>query len=245
MSYPGQTLAGINPPPTGFSAAAQAYIGDYYQPSISNVATLTVQQEPIPLIPQNPLPSNYWTRPIQSVNDNWYSISGNWLGLGALFSAATGMYNATGNYNPYTTAPTTAHILWTKPEAFGGLIGGEFGGSDTSNYYATRQYERMFQPIVMNGVLYYEEYPGSSLNPTGWVAVNLKTGQTLWTKDATNYGGGSSAQTALATSGLVTTLRCGQTLDYVTPNQYGALAYLWSTGTPAGISSIGIYLEHV
>ncbi len=239
MSYPGQTLAGINPPPTGFSAAAQAYVGDYYQPSTSNVATLTVQQEPIPLLPQTPLPSNYWTRPIQSVNDNWYTISGNWLGLGVLFSAATGMYNATGNYNPYTTAPTTAHILWTKPAAFGGLIGGEFGGSDTSNYYATRQYERMFQPIILNGVLYYEQYPGSSLNPTGWAAINLKTGQTLWTKDATNYGGGSSAQTALATSGLVTTLRCGQTLNYLTPNQYGALAYLWSTGTPAGINSIG------
>jgi hypothetical protein len=239
MSYPGQTLAGINPPPVGFSAAAKAYIGDNYQSSISNVATLTVQQEPIPLLPQNPLPTNYWTRPIQSVNDNWYSISGNWLGLGALFSAATGMYNATGNYNPYTTAPTTAHIMWTKPEAFGGLIGGEFGGTDTSNYYSTRQYERMFQPIIMNGVLYYEEYPGSSLNPTGWAAVNLQTGQTLWTKDANNYGGGSSAQTALTISGLVTTLRCGQTLNYVTPNQYGALAYLWSTGTPAGINSIG------
>jgi hypothetical protein len=237
MSYLGQTLAGANPPPTGYSAAIQAYINDSYQPSTSNIATLIVQQEPVPSIPQTPLPTNYWTRPIESVNDYWSSISGNWLGLGTLFSATTGMYNATGNYNPYTTAPTTAHIMWTKPETFGGLIGGEFGGSSTSNYYSTRQYERMFQPIIINGVLYYEQYPGSTNNPTGWIAVNLKTGQTIWTDNAQNLGGGSPAQSALTSSGLVTSLRCGQTVNYITPNQYGALAYLWSTGTPIGINA--------
>ena len=236
MSYPGQNLTGANPPPAGYSAAVKAYIGDYYQPSTSEVAKLTVQQNPVPSIPTVPLPTSYWTRPVESGNGMWSTITGNWLGLGSLFSASTGMYNATGNFNPFTTAPQTAHIMWTKPIAFGGLIGGEFGGSDTSNYYATRQYERMFQPIIINGVLYYEEYPESSLNPTGWSAVNLKTGQTLWREDSTNLGGGSPAQTALTSTGLVTTLRCGQLLDYTTPNQYGALAYLWSNGNPVGIN---------
>ena len=237
MSFPGQTLAGANPPPTGYSSAVKDYIGDYYEPSVSAVATLVVQQEPVPQIPQTPLPNSYWTRPIESVNGLWYSISGNWLGLGTLFSANTGMYNATGSYNPYTTAPTTAHIIWTKPETFGGLIGGEFGGGDTSNYYSTRQYERMFQPIIINGILYYEQYPGSTNNPTGWIAVNLDTGQTVWTDNAQNLGGGSPAQSALTSSGLVTSLRCGQTVNYISPNQYGALAYLWSTGTPIGINT--------
>jgi len=32
------------------------------------------------------------------------------------------------------------------------------------------------------------------------------------------------------------TLRCGQILDYVSPNQFGSLAYLWFTGTPAYIT---------
>ncbi len=101
----------------------------------------TVQQEPIPYAAVAPLPTNYWTRPIYGENNNWYSIAGNWLGLAASTFAATGMYNATGNYNPYTTAPNSAHILWTKPEAFGGIIGGEFGSSETANYYSTSQYE--------------------------------------------------------------------------------------------------------
>ena len=70
----------------------------------------------------------------------------------------------------------------------------------------------------MNGVMYYELYPGSSTNPVGWIAVDLRTGQTLWTHDSTE------------------TLRCGQLLQMVTPNQYGSIAYLWSTGNPLGAS---------
>jgi outer membrane protein assembly factor BamB len=211
-----------------------AGVGDYYQPSQSKPFTLTVQQNPISYPLVNSLPTDYWTRPIYAENNNWYTIAGNWLGFGC--GIAPGVYNATGNYNPYSTAPTTAHILWTKPEAFGGTIGGEFGGSEQSNFYSTRQYETMFQPVIINGVLYYTEYPGSSTYPSGLVAVDLKTGQTLWTNNAVNYGGGSPTQSTLTAAGTVTNLINGQIINYVSPNQYGGLAYLWSTGTPNGIN---------
>ena len=68
----------------------------------------------------------------------------------------------------------------------------------------------MFAPVIIQGILYYTEFPGSSTTPTGIVAVNLQTGQTIWKDDGTNYGGGSSTQTALMATGVVTTLRCGQ-----------------------------------
>jgi outer membrane protein assembly factor BamB len=212
-----------------------AGVGDYYKPSQSTVFTVSVQQQPISGPTVVPLPTSYWTRPIYAENNNWYTVAGNWLGFG--LGIFPGVYNATGNYNPYTTAPTTAHILWTKPEAFGGTIGGEFGGSEQSNFYSTRQYEVMFQPVIMNGILYYTEYPGSSTYPAGLVAVDLKTGQTLWTDNAANYGGGSPTQSALTASGTVTNLINGQILNYVSPNQYGGLAYLWTTGTPNGINT--------
>ena len=72
---------------------------------------------------------------------------------------------------------------------------------------------------------------------------SLYTGQTVWTNNGNNYGGGSPAQTALTSSGLCTTILCGQILDYVSPNQYGGLAYIWTTGTPAGIVSSGTTLN--
>jgi len=234
--FAGQTLAGNN------LARGQTspFIGDYYQPSTSSLATLTVQQEPVGGVSVAPLPTSYWQNPINAMNvQNWYAIGGASLNLGG-----AGKYNTTANFNPYTTAPKSAHIIWTKPEAFGGVLGGQFGGTTTyGNYYSTAQYEKKFAPVIINGFLYYNVYPGSSTNPTGLVCVNLYTGQTVWTNNAANYGGGSPQQTALTSTGIVTTILAGQILDYVSPNQYGGLAYIWTTGTPAGIVSTGTTLN--
>jgi outer membrane protein assembly factor BamB len=239
MSFPGQTLAGNNPSSLGFGVATP-FVGDYYEPSVSNIATLTVQEEPTSSIPFNPFPTNYWTRPINSMNNNWYSMGGNWLGFG-------GTYNSSTNFNPWSEAPLSSHIMWTKPDGFGGTVGGEFGGDLTSNYYAARQYERMFLPIILNGILYYNLYPVGgdrkplsatvASTPSGWTAVDLRTGQTLWTNNVANYGGGSPQHSALTDQWGVTILACGQLLDFVTPNQYGVSAYLWSNGEPIGVNT--------
>jgi hypothetical protein len=211
FNFGGQTAANVNPSPITGTQNPQN-VGDYYQPSTSSKVMLTVQQAAVIPYPSTPLPTNYWTRPIFATNTNWYNISGNWLGLAPTSFAATGMYNATENFAPYAAAPNTAHIMWTKPYAFGGLIGGEFGNSEYgSNFVSTSQYEPKFAPIIMNGVLYYTWYPNSNQNPAGWVAVDLHTGQTIWTKNTTSV------------------LRCGELLDYISPNQYGALAYLWAS----------------
>ncbi len=232
FNYPGEVMPGANG-----ASKTNAYIGDYFEPSTSETAYCTVQQDPVPTLPTIPLPTSYWTRPIQSGNGLWSTISGNWLGFGIHSFANTGRYNNTGNYNPYSAAPLAPHIIWTKPVAFGGLTGGEFGGSDTSNFYSTSQYEPKWAPIIMNGIMYYTNYPTSINNPTGWTALNLKTGETIWTNNAENLGGGNPTQSALTSTGIVTILRCGQLLDMVNPNQYGNIAYLWSTGTPTGINT--------
>ena len=208
---------------------------------------LTVQQDPVPSLPQTPLPATYWQTPINAENVNqWYKVAGNWLGFGQIFSANTGNYNATANYNPYTTAPKTAHVIWTRSAAPGGALGGEFGNELDANYYATSQYEPKFAPVIINGVLYYTAYPGSAINPTGTVAVDLYTGKTLWTLtepltlpvNTINLGNGTIIPVGTVNSkGAPTILRCGQILDYVSPNQYGGLTYLWTTGTPAIVAN--------
>jgi hypothetical protein len=214
VEYPGETMKGENR-----ADPNNAYIGDYFMPSTSETAYLTVQENAIPQLPITPLPTSYWTRPIYATNYPWYQISGNWLGLGAHSFAATGKYNATGNYNPYSNAPLAAHIMWTKPVAFGGLMGGEYGGDDTSNYYSTSQYEPKWAPIIINGVMYYTNYPGSSGNQVGWTACDLRTGKNIWTTNTTDI------------------LKYGQILDMVNPNQYGGIAYLWAV--PGNMGGFG------
>jgi hypothetical protein len=184
--------------------------GIYWQPSISSVFTLTVQQEQISYPPITPLPTTYWTRPIYAENSIWNSIAGNWLSLAGNELTSPGLYNSSGNYAPYTTAPNSAHILWTKPATFGGVIGGEYGSSETSDYASTAPDEAHFSPIIINGVLYHTIVPGAATNPEGWEATDLNSGQTLWTKNTTDY------------------LLCGQVLNYVNVQEFGGIAYLWA-----------------
>jgi outer membrane protein assembly factor BamB len=212
FNFPGQTVAVENPYPypVGIIPLGADYINDTYTASTSAVASLTVQQKQVTTAyPPNPLPTDYWQRPINSMNRNWYSIGGNWLGLGVTSFGLCGMYDNIANFNPYTTAPNSAHVVWTKPLAFGGQIGGEFGDSETGLYATGTAYEAKFGAVMMYGILYYTEYPGAMNNPHGLIAVDLRTGQTLWEKNIT------------------TPLRAGMVYNFVTGDQYGAHAYLW------------------
>ena len=217
FTFPGQHV-------TGF-ATAGAPINVYYAGS-NYTTSLTVQQTPAASYTQPPLPTTYWTRPINSQNSLWATISGNWLALGTSTFGSTN-YNSTGNFNAYTQAPGSAHIIWTKPLVAGGLIGGEFGGTDTSNYFTGKSYQMMFTPpIIINGVLYYNS-PESPKE--GFYAVDLRTGQTLWFQNST----GASFQ---AFGGLVTGweypgLSLGQVYNYESPNMEGGFPYLWFTAT--------------
>ena len=218
FNFPGQTVAVENPYPypVGKIPIGYDFVNDTYTAS-SATTTLTVQQEQLTTAyPATPLPTGYWQRPINSMNREWYSIGGNWLGLGVTVFGATGLYDQNGNFNPYTTAPESAHVLWTKPVAFGGQIGGEFGSSETSLYATGTAYEAKFGAVIINGILYYTEYPGAGNNPTGLKAVDIRTGETVWEKNIT------------------TPLRCGMILNFISGDQYGAHAYLFCAPATQG-----------
>jgi hypothetical protein len=218
MEYPGQVALNENPYPyaTGFVPLGLDYLNDTFLPSSAS-ATLLVQQDPVNLIyTPNPLPTDYWTRPISSMNREWALIGGPWLGLGATNFGATGLYANTGNFDPYTTAPNSAHVMWTLPEAFGGQIGGEFGSSETGLYATGTAYETKFGAVILNGVLYYSEYPGAGNNPVGLKAVDIRTGETVWERNIT------------------TPLKCGMILNFITGDQYGGHAYLFCAPATIG-----------
>jgi outer membrane protein assembly factor BamB len=191
--FPGQNITG-----TRYGQP----INNYYKPSESRVLTLEVTEEPVTHWQETPLPTDYWTRPINSNNREWYQISGNWLFKGCDTSKA---FTAQG-YNPYTTAPNTAHIVWTKEITFGG----EVGGFDASTqYYTGLSYEGKWNPpVIMQGRLYYNLPLANSPSSGQFACVDIRTGETLWTA-----------------TGSITN---GQIFDYESPNQHGAHAYLWN-----------------
>ncbi len=230
MVFPGQTITGNSGNPSWPINPNDKTIGDYYGPSTSPTIHFTVGDTPATMIAENPLPTNYWETPVEAFNHWWYALNGNWFGFADVNFANTGCYSVEGNFNPYSQAPTTSHIVWTRPEmpgAAGGQMGGEFGGTSETNYFSGVEYQPKFAPIILNGVLYYQYMPGGVRNTVGsagqgWVAVDLQTGETLWTKNYLNYFG----------DGQNDLLRCGQIMVYNNnPNYYGGNSYLWATRT--------------
>jgi outer membrane protein assembly factor BamB len=212
-NFPGEVAYDDNPYPyPQLFPLGVDFLNDIYTASSSKVVELTVQEEPIePVYQPNPFPTEYWERPIHSMNRNWYSLGGNWLGLGANLFSNTGNYDGNyNNFNPYTTAPASAHVLWTKSIAFGGQIGGEFGESELSVYATGTAYEAKFGAVIMYGILYYTDYPGAATNPGALKAVDLRTGEELWSVDAAKP------------------LRFGMIYNFITGDQYGGHTYLFT-----------------
>jgi hypothetical protein len=146
----------------------------------------TVQEEPISGTALTPLPTEYWSRPIYATNYAWSTLGGNWWGLGKPSFTDTGGYDASGNnFNPYSEAPDSAHIMWVKPASLGGQVGGPVSGDQESQYTSTSILYRQFEPVILNGVIYYKVYTNtpttySSVDTPGWNAVDLRTGELIW-----------------------------------------------------------------
>ncbi len=166
FTYPGEKFSSTN---------------DTYLPSEAVAVTLAVQEQPIGFYPQSPYPTDYWTRPINAEMTNWAVISGNWLFLG-YNNTQVGYGDSWGGFNPYTTAPLAAHIMWTLPMNIGGLVGGD----DTQSYVSGATYSPwLTPPVIMNGLIYVRTTPSSATTASsrnvGFECVDLRTGQILWT----------------------------------------------------------------
>ena len=224
FSFPGQVIEDENPTPYGGVSylIGTVFVNDTYLPSSAST-TLTVQEEQLTIqYGAAPLPTGYWERPISSMNREWAPIAGNWFGLRDTQFANTGMYSSSGNFMPYSTAPNTAHVVWTKPIAPGGQIGGEFGTEDLALYYTGTAYEGKFGGVLINGVLYYTEVPGAGNNRGELKAVDLRTGEEIWSNPMRSQ---------------YHTLRCGMVYNFITGDQYGGIPYLFTSN----INQLGFY----
>jgi outer membrane protein assembly factor BamB len=164
--------------------------------SDSPKVTLIVQNDPVEYYPGSPLPTEYWSRPINTQLREWAAISGNWLG------------SVPNLFAPYTAAPSSSHILWTKQIASGGLTGGEFSGH---GFHTGDGYEGLMMtrasPVIINGILYYNQYPGN-YHTQMIKAVDLRTGEDVWSVNNSRVD-------------------VGQIIQYDTRNQMGNIGYVW------------------
>ena len=208
----------------GFVGQQTLYNGVIWSAGTSNIDTLVVQSTPITQssYPVTPLPTSWWQTPVTAENvQNWYAICGPWLGYGADAFAITGAYNNTQNqYNPYTLPVMSGHVLWTKPWATGGVVGGNAGNTESSHFWSTDQYWPKYAPVVMNGIMYSTQFDTTTTQNSGTIATDLYTGQTLWTL---NYTSGN--------------LVCGMETFYKNANEYGTVGpYIVTTGVLPGVT---------
>ncbi len=177
-----------------------------YAASDSEVLELVVQAEPIEYYPDHALPTEYWTRPINAQLREWSAISANWL-------VPTPILPTDNLYAPYNDdAPETAHVLWTKPigDTMGGLAGGSLG---EHSYGIGDAYEgKWVGTCVIGGVVFYNKFD-SGQPQQQVVAVDLHTGEELWTKTLLNN----------------MRISFGQVLYWDCLNYHGAFSYLWAT----------------
>jgi hypothetical protein len=149
-------------------------VGTWMLASDSPLLTLVVQEEPLQYYPGHPLPTEYWTRPIDSQLREWYVEADSWL-----VSTPENKF-VPGNEG----APDTAHVLWAKPLITGGLVGGDIGlessinqgavGYETGDAYQGKWTSR----FIIAGMVIYTHH--TSIRPLVYTAVDVRTGEELW-----------------------------------------------------------------
>jgi len=176
---------------------------------------LVVQDEPVPTWPGQPLPTEYWTRPIDAQIREWAPIAGNWLGDQVSMDASPPAQTLYKDYN--VDAPETAHVLWAKPITFGGISGGQTGayGFDQGDAYEPK----WTGAVIIGGVVYYNQFETTG-SETGLyrpvVAVDLHTGEELWNKQLIDPDGNNRM------------LDFGQVFFFDGFNQHAVFDFLWA-----------------
>ena len=180
----------------------------YYKESHSEQLKLVVQEEAVTYYKGEPLPTEYWSRPINAQFREWYTISGSWLTPTPILP--TDNLYAAGNDD----APESAHVLWTKK--IGDTLSGLAGGVDATGYGIGDAYEGKYGAIAISGILCYNKYDAGQPQQAT-VAVDLHTGEELWERtlgfNGNMYGNGR--------------ISFGQILRFKSMNYQGDFAYLW------------------
>jgi len=192
-----------------YEGGNMVFEGTTVKAATSETIELVVQQEPLPDYPGHALPTEYWTRPIDPQLREWYSISGNWVGVP---DANNNYWVTDALYND--DAPETAHVLWANQLTTGGLMGGLWGdGQVPASAEGGDAYEGKFPgSVILNGILYYQRTDTRAEQAPAIIAIDLHTGEQSMFRNNT-------------------ILSFGEILYFNSYNFDGAYSYIWSVKT--------------
>ena len=210
--------AGNYPLTSGAYMATTSYqrysTSGYYTPDSTEAQKLTVQQDMVWSLQPVPLPTDYWVRPVQIENREWWPILGDypWFGPAQKSSEAlwdamypnTNKYYSRGQYFiPWVQGPNSAHVAWKRQGEIGGLVGSGFAkenyiwpnvgdGNEPTIIFQGRCYEvnKKVMPTEVNGTV-------QNIAVDAWECYDLRTGEVYWSQTgvpeptAIEYGGGS------------------------------------------------------
>ncbi len=162
---------------TGQFASAIFNPSVYVSPATSNTVVINVQDNLVSSW-QSPLPTEYWTRPIEPNNREWYAIAGNFPWAGSQTTGANAWKDE--YYGPFVTAPNSPHIVWKVQRGMGGLIGGEAyqypssgSGGTPSLIYEGRCYQTITKVMAQAGT-------GKTAAVSVAECYDLRTGQVYY-----------------------------------------------------------------
>ena len=176
--------------PGAWDEPPTVHLGEcYYEPSSTGWQELIVLENyTAQSWPPSPLPVDYWTRPIQPLNREWWWIAGHypWRGPGGgpgwekiwdeLYPNTNKYWSDRYNFIPWVKAPESAHIVWKQQRSLAGLLGPI--SSEQTKFIST--YAGMLSvPLVIYQGRCYESVTSSG-GRTVFRCYDLRTGETIW-----------------------------------------------------------------
>jgi len=231
LDYPGEYFAAgvycdgirydsvddVPPPPPGssistFGGRTTTYAaGCIVSPSSTKVLKITVQEEIIPSWPEAPLPTDYWTRPVDEIHREWWSVIGSypWFGPAIndpmwdkLYPNTNPTYNTAYAFTPWVSGPESAHVVWKRQYQLSGIMGGDYG---SASYMGSGLGTWSQAPnIILMGMAYHSYSKPATNGPssqTYWECYDIRTGKVYWERPL--YAGESAPNLIEWTSGQV------------------------------------------
>ncbi len=169
----------------------------YYLPDSTETQKLTVQQDMVWSLQPVPLPNDYWVRPVQVENREWWPILGDypWFGPAqkssqaqwdAMYPNTNKYYNRGQYFVPWVQGPNSAHVVWKRQGDFGGLVGAGYAkenyvwpntgyGNEPTIIFQGRAYEMVTKvlPTTVNGTV-------ENIAQDAWQCYDIRTGEVYW-----------------------------------------------------------------